>query len=226
MFHENLPSLRGQLLLDALNGRLLHAEEWNRKLEDYLLPIRHGEDSALLLVRLEEEFDHYQSKDLHLLEYAVMNIAEELAGEFIEIWSVKDKYDYLVLLIQMNDLSAEIDKGAHLQQLAMQLQHNVKQYLKGAVSIVTTDWFSFPRQLSADYQQAAAAFRQLVGNDREFVMQATDTRGSATLTALESLYVPPLLIHLLESGRWNAVEEKLARVFDELDERWADSWEH
>lgn len=226
MFRENLPLLRGQLLLDALNCRLMHAEEWGRKLEEYLLPIRHGEDSALLLVRLEEEFGQYKNKDLHLLEYAIMNIAEELTGEIMEIWSVKDKYDYLVLLVQMNDPTTEIDRGAHLQQLAMQLQHNVKQYLKGAVSIVTTDWFTFPQQLSTYYQQAAAGFRRLVGNEREFVLQATDRREASCLTALEALYVPPSLIHLLEAGRWDAVEDKLARVLDELDERWTESWEH
>jgi two-component system response regulator YesN len=43
---------------------------------------------------------------------------------------------------------------------------------------------------------------------------------------LEAIDVPPSLIHLLEAGRWDAAQDKLVHVFDELDERWSESWEH
>ena len=222
---ENLPLLRGQLLLDTLKGSRMPADEWTRKLESYGLPFSRG-DCALLLVRMEEEFGQYTTNGQQLMEYAIMNMAEEIFGEFTEVWGVKEEHGYLVFLLQLGPNSLDIGKEKILEKLAIQLQHKVKQFLKGSLSIVLSEWFRFPEQLPEHYRKSYACFRQIVGDEREFVMRVGDLERGHSQGPLDALYMPPSLISLLEAGRWDAAEDKLAAVCAELDERWSDSWEH
>ncbi|WP_138754152.1 response regulator [Paenibacillus sinopodophylli] len=222
---ENLPLLRGQLLLDALRGAKMPADEWSRKLENYNLPIRFG-DCALLLVRLEEEFGQYRNNGQQLMEYAIINIAEEIFGEFTEVWGVREEHGYLAFLLQLKDESPETKKEMLLEKLAVQLQAKVKQYLKGSLSIVITEPFRFPEQIADTYRKAASAFRQIVGDEREFVMRVSDLEQNVSEGALDTIHSPPTISNLLEAGRWDTLEEKLQQVFEELDLKWSDSWEH
>ncbi|MCD9022888.1 response regulator transcription factor [Cohnella silvisoli] len=222
---ENLPFLRGQLLLDALRGQRMPTDEWNRKLENYGLPFNDG-DCALLLVRMEEEFGQYKNNGQQLMEYAIINMAEEIFGEFTEVWGVKEEHGYLAFLLQLKGKGPDIGKETLLEKLAIQLQYKVKQFLKGSLSIVMTEWFRFPEQLPDRYRQGSAYFRQIVGDEREFVMRVGDLEPDISQEPLNALYMPPSLINLLEAGRWEAAENKLTDVCAELDERWSESWEH
>ncbi|MBE0340598.1 response regulator [Paenibacillus sp. 28ISP30-2] len=222
---ENLPHLRGRLLLEALQGHRFAAGEWERKLVNYDLPF-HAGDYALMLVRIEEEFRHYDNNDQTLIEYAVINMAEEIMGEFMEVWGVKEEHGYLVFLLQLKENDTGIGKETILEKLSVQLQSKVKQFLKGSLSIVITEWFPFPEQLHDRFRQASAYFRQIVGDEREFVMRVSAVVTPAAQGPLDVLYTPPSFIHLLESGQWDAAEEKIVAVCEELDEKWSESWEH
>lgn len=222
---ENLPLLRGQLLLDALRGCRMSGDEWERKLDSYGLPFSDG-DCALLLVRMEEEFSQYKNNGQHWMEYAIINMAEEIFGEFTEVWGVKEDHGYLVFLLQLKENDADIGKETILEKLALQLQYKVKQFLKGSLSIVITEWFRFPDQLRERYRQASAYFRQIVGDEREFVMRIGKLEPNVMHGPLDALYMPPALINLLEAGRWEAAENKVMMVCLELDEKWSESLEH
>lgn len=222
---ENLPLLRGQLLLGAIRGERMSAEEWARKLDTYGLPFRDG-NCALALVRLEDEFDPYRNNGQHLLEYAITNIAEEIFGEFMEVWSVKEEHGYLAFLLQLKQGAKQDRPDLLLENLAMQVQAKVKQYLKGSLSVVITEPFRFPGELAEQYRQASSYFRRIVGDEREFVMKVDPAEQPSSLGALEVLHRPPVLLHLLEAGRWDAAEDKLAAVFAELEDKGSESWEH
>ncbi|MBE9916068.1 response regulator [Paenibacillus donghaensis] len=222
---ENLPLLRGQLLLSGLRGERLTDEEWSRRLANYHLPFGFGE-CALLLVRMEDEFGRYRNNGLHLLEYAIINIAEELLGEFANVWGVKEEHGYLAFLLQFRQEHSASFKETLLEKSAMQMQAKVKQFLEGSLSIVTTDFFQFPCELAERYSHALAYFRQIVGDEREFVIRAGDLNLQAMQGPLDVVHAPPGLKNLLEAGRWDAAEQKLIAVFAELDEKWSDSWEH
>jgi two-component system response regulator YesN len=222
---ENLPLLRGQLLLDALQGHRLSTEEWERKLSSYELKFRYG-DCALMLVRLEEEFGIYKNNGQPLIEYAIINMSEEIMGEFMEVWGVKEEHGYLVFLLQLKEKGTGAGRETILEKLSLKLQYKVKQFLKGSLSIVISEWFRFPEQLPECYRRAHAYFRQIVGDEREFVMRVSDPEHTAEQGPLDALYLPPTLIHLLESGHWDAAEAKLVSICEELDEKWPESWEH
>ena len=164
MLSENLPLLRGQMLLDALRGERMSAEEWSRKLDNYELPFRFGE-CALMLVRMEEEFGQYRHNGQQLMEYAIINIAEEIIGEFAHVWGVKEEHGYLAFLLQYREGAPVTGRDTLLEKSAMQLQSKVKQFLKGSLSIVMTEPFDFPNRLPNRYRHALAYFRQIVGDE-------------------------------------------------------------
>lgn len=222
---ENLPLLRGQLLLDALRGERMLAEEWHRKLENYSLPIQFG-NCTLMLVRMEDEFGQYRNNGQQLMEYAIINIAEEIISEYAEVWAVKEEHGYLAFLLQPKANASYSRQDMLLEKLGVQLQSKVKQFLRGSLSIVITEPFQFPEELPASYRQASSSFRQIVGEEREFVMRVSELKPNVSQGALDAIHVPPALSNLLEAGRWDAAEQKLKDVFAELDEKWSDSWEH
>lgn len=225
ILRENMPFLRGQLLLSAFRGEKLLLGEWERRLDSYELPFRFGE-CALMLVRMEEEFGQYRNNGQHLMDYAIMNIAEEIFGDFAHAWGVKEEHGYLAFLLQYKEGQPITSKESSLEKAAMHLQAKVKQYLDGSLSIVMTEPFEFPDKLADRYRHALAYFRQIVGDEREFVIRAGDLSGGVTGGVLDVIHAPPLLKNLLEAGRWESAEEKLTEIFAELDERWSDSWEH
>lgn len=42
-----------------------------------------------MLVRMEEEFGEFDNTDQTLIEYAIINMAEEIMGEFMEVWGLR-----------------------------------------------------------------------------------------------------------------------------------------
>ncbi|MBD3917414.1 response regulator [Paenibacillus sp. PR3] len=225
ILRENMPLLRGQLLLSAFRGEKLALGEWERRLDSYGLPFRFG-DCALMLVRMEEEFGQYRNNGQHLMEYAIMNMAEEIFGDFAHAWGVKEEHGYLAFLLQFKGNLTKTGKESSFEKAAMHLQAKVKQYLNGSLSIVMSEPFAFPDQLADRYRHSLAYFRQIIGDEREFVIRAGDLGGNATNGVLDVIHAPPVLKSLLEAGRWESAEEKLTEIFTELDGRWSDSWEH
>lgn len=113
-----------------------------------------------------------------------------------------------------------------LERKAAMLQHYVKQYLKGTISIILHETCRFPEEISERYDSLLIQFLQRIGSERELLINSTHAVERGTARHLAQLYEPPQLLHLLEAGQWQPLREKLEAVFTALDEDWADSHEH
>ncbi len=215
----HLPHLRSRLLSDLLQGRRFSEGAMQQQLDSLNIPIQLHKPTAVMMVRLEEEFADYDYNSLSLMEYAVSNIAEEVFESRCKLWHCKDAYDYLVYVLQAEDVSP-------LDHIAALLQENVKQYLKGRISIVISRWGTFPTDIVDLYQSTLASIRRTIGTDKELFVSLSGQPDKKSVHALERLYEPPTILHLLEAGRWDAAEEKLDAIFRELETRWPDSQEH
>ncbi|MFS0724261.1 response regulator transcription factor [Paenibacillus sp. 1P07SE] len=222
---ENLPLLRNELLLELLEGRWQEESGLEEKLTALRIPFVSGEPAALMLIRLEEGFSAYGVQSLSLFEFAVGNIAEELAqGEF-HLWSCKDRHDYLIIALSPLEPAAE-DGQMRLERLSLQLQQNVQTYLKGQISIAVGRWGRFPVELRGIYEQLLVSVRKQAGGDQGFYLTVDGLRNDGPIYSIATLYEPPLLITLLESGRWRAASDKLEGIFDELGRNFPESQEH
>jgi len=244
----NLPILRSHLLTTLLQKQLPQ-EQLLKRLSMVELPLRMNMPCYMMLLRLEDYFYEQSEEDSSLLEYAVCNIAEEIFADDYQLWHVKDGYGYYAFLIfpaapehgdqqdavgseehtlnakEMNDyvLNAEA-----IEQKAAHLQHYVKLYLKGTVSLVLSQQLAFPQQLAAEYERLLHSFRQRIGSERDFLltMHAKPAMQTDEADCLTQLYTPPLLNHVLEIGQWDTVDEKLNAIFSELEQKRGDSYEH
>lgn len=228
---KNLPILRDHLLLDMLDGRRMG--DFRERLELLELPFAPSKPVCLMLLRLEDHFDHFDGQDASLMDYAVTNIAAEIFADDFALWQTKDRYGYVAILIQplVGRTIAERAIGEKIEMKALQLQHNVKRYLKGTVSVLISHWGTMPGDVRNIYEQSVAHFRQHIGGEREFLLsvggQANGADGQAQIASvLSHLYEPPLLSHLLEAGQWDAMQNKLDAIFAELEHKWSRSHEH
>ncbi|GIP18187.1 putative two-component sensor response regulator [Paenibacillus montaniterrae] len=234
----NLPILRSHLLTTLLHKQLPQ-EQLQKRLSMVELLIPLDSPCYMMLLRMEDYFYEQSEQDSSLLEYAICNIAEEIFDDGYRLWHVKDSYGYYAFLIlpalqgekgsfAADDSAVSALNAEVIEQKAAHLQHYVKLYLKGTISLVLSQQLSFPQQLTSVYEQLLRSFRQRIGSERDFLLTMHEERAAESDDAdcLSELYAPPLLNHLLEIGQWDAVEEKLHAIFNELEQKRGDSHEH
>lgn len=234
-FQENLPKLRGELLNELLQGLKYAPERLANKLQSLKINVSHDERFAVMLVRLEGQMTELDFYSLSLMEYAVVNMAEELFEDWFQLWSCKSVHGYLVFVITVLEDKREafaspeqfaqaIEGELHLK--AAQLQLSVNHYLKGSVSVLISKWGLFPQDVKRLYEDVLLALRRRVGNQSGLFVQVSDDMEQLPVHSLQRLYEPPMLVHLLESGNFELAREKLTLIWNELNQKWANSPEH
>ncbi|WP_248928921.1 response regulator [Paenibacillus hamazuiensis] len=225
---EHLPKHRAELLNELLQGKKLSYAHLFEKLTMLQIPLTDAEPFALMIVRLEDEFVEKDYYSLSLLEYAVGNMAEEIFNDTFRLWHCKDVHDYLVYVVslkQENNSKLPEYANAYFEERAVQLQLDIKRYLKGKVSILISEWGGFPEDLTKLYHSALSAFRKRVGNQREIFTLANGIMEVERAPYLQSLYEAPLLVHLMEAANWKESSDRLISIFDELKQKWGESKE-
>jgi len=225
---EHMPLLQTKTLGDLLRGQLREREKIAQKLDMLGLPFRCGEPAALLLIRLEDEFYSYGTSGLHLLEYAVCNITEEIFGKHFATWCHMDALGYLIFAIQDCEAAGAInaERQRLVERLAAQLQTSVLTYLKGAISIMISRWGMFPEEAHFIYESALSSFHKRIGGSSGLFYSMVGEAEEEETEALDELYRLPTLLNLLETGSWEAAAKKLNAVFQDLRHHFPDSREH
>ncbi|RKN80560.1 response regulator [Paenibacillus ginsengarvi] len=224
---EHLPSLRSGLLGELLQGRKLTASQLQDQLRLLGLDDFGGKPFAIMMIRLEEHFLHYDARSLSLMEYAIGNMVEELFGDRLDSWYTKETHDYLVFVMfaRRRESADSPELSSWLERTGSMLQTAVSSYLKGKISILVSRWGTFPDHLTELYNQAVTAFRRSIGSEQELFMRLHDVPDEQEVTPLTSLYEPPTLIHMLEAARWDAISEKLDALFGEMERHGGESQE-
>lgn len=223
---ENLPLLRGNLLNDLLQGRKLTEQSLRDKMQMLELPDFYEQNCVLMMIRLESDFLEYDMGRLSLMEYAISNMVEELFAEKFDSWHTKDAHDYLIFVMKKKLIASDHEDPAWLERTASGLQSAVNNYLKGKISILLSSWGAFPGDMTTMYNASLNAFRKQIGSEHELLIRLGDEAAQPELSALQRLYEPPTLNHLLEAARWEDTEEKLSLIFDEMEARFSESQEH
>jgi len=225
--NEHLPLMQAFLLNELLQGRKYDRDILVKKLEMMKLSADWLNDSAaLLLVRTENDFAKYDPYDLSLLEFSIANIADEIFSPYFQLWHGKDVHEYMVILARPNRDKIEevlgnraddeaIDKM--LEKLALEWQKNINVYTKSSISVIISPFGSFPEELSSLYDRCMTGFRKRIGNGQELLFALTEASFEREESqVIKGITEPPLLHHLLESGKWEEAENKLNDLFNQL----------
>ncbi|MBB6675049.1 response regulator [Cohnella nanjingensis] len=219
---EQQPKLREYLLLDLINGKQSpRSKSLQRRMETYDVPLREADAFHLLLVRLDDAESGEDSGQGELIDYALANMAEEVFSDRFAFWHGKDQHGFLVCLIAAQNGEAGLDDDggpdAWIESRALRLQHAARTYLRVSLSILSTRSGAFPEDAATLYPAAVAGFRRLIGRHRELYVSLSRTPIQHPPILLYELYRPPTLSTLLEIGQWEQVEDKLRRIFEELE---------
>ncbi|ACX65822.1 response regulator [Paenibacillus sp. Y412MC10] len=130
-----------------------------------------------------------------------------------------------------DDSAARVHPHEHteeneLKHFAAQLQMNVSRYLKGTISVLIGKRGSFPEDVRKLYQDSLFALRRHIGSHSDMFVYAEDEEELHPVRSLQKCYEPPLLHHLLESGSWKQIQEKLEQILKELSLAHSQSQEH
>jgi len=227
---EKLPLLRDNLLNQLIQGKKIVPQELTDHLEMYGIPFAIGDTVSLMLLRLEGSAAGYGQEHRHLIEYAVCNIAEETLKDEFTLWQCKSPHDYLLFMIKMNNrtpgrLTPEYRNRSY-ERLALQLQKNCKYYIKQQISILKSPWGAFPAEVPHMYELSLSSFVHRIGDERELLIEVSGKLESKKVKSIKTLYEPPTMRELLETGRWHAIDDKLSAIFEELQQQWCESREH
>ncbi|WP_028611592.1 response regulator [Paenibacillus harenae] len=223
---QNLPLLRTALVNDLIRGRKIAAKELAHKLDLLQFPFHNEDQFAIILIRLEESFTNYDLESVALFEFAIANIAEETMNEHFKLLHAKDAYDYLVIIAKLSDQKAAqlqspgTDSAEAAQRLieqsAMRLHENVKNFLKRSISVVVSKWDHFPMKVPAMYQECVTAMRRNVGQNTGIYMTLSHEHQPDHIHSMQALYEPPTFQHLLDVGNREATIQKIHSIAQEL----------
>lgn len=220
--------LRANLMHELLLGRVLSERTLAIKLKEYEISFQPDAEAAMLLIQLGK---HYAAMDHHsvsLMEYAIGNIAEELFKEQFHVWFCKAPHDCLILLVELKPAvqqgleqmaNYEAARQQVLKAVIANFQISVSNYLKGEISLIVTEWFTFPEGMTAAYRSGLSSMYLARHDESSSVLFLDDRQHQETMSikSLECLYRPPTLIHLLESKQWDTARQKIADVFRDME---------
>ncbi|MFC5471323.1 response regulator [Cohnella suwonensis] len=214
-FRENLPTLKSELLNRLLHDNSIPNAELERKLFLLDIPFSLHREVGLFIVRLEGRLQEYESMDRELIEYAVTNMAEELFRDFFRLWFCRDHNEYLVFVVSARE-AAKIDRNTMDARVAT-LKNKAESLLNGSVSIaLAVNGVSFPEGVPGLYRSVIDGMKRVEEGRQGLFLRIAGNLDQVRIGTLTSLYRPPLLIHLLDTGNWQHAEEKLTQIFDEL----------
>jgi len=232
--HQNLPLLRENLLLDLLRAAGVSKSQLSEKLKMYQIPFTYGDAVKIVAIKFDPYFyESYGSADMKLLEFAVLNMAEELFSTQFHVWSCKAPQGNLAVLLVPKPSSESVTGAEHwssakeelLLSLANRLSDNVDHYLKGDIAIYISPLAQFPEQIYPTY--ASIVSMLMKSNQQQGgIVSAPEAGIARAMKPLRSLYQAPMLIQLMDLGNREKLNNKLADIFSELDHSHTDSQAH
>ncbi|MCU6710227.1 response regulator [Paenibacillus sp. J5C_2022] len=210
---QHLPTLRSDLLRNLLEGRI-STKDAAGKLQLLELPYHDGDSAYPAVVRMERPA--YSGRHLALMEYSVINIAEEVMGSTCELWSCKDVHGYQVMVIKPRNPGNGGSHADSVSRLLSQWQHLVHHYLHVNISVVYGTCEAFPYDLPDTYERAVQTLRRRVGSDAGLLLTAGAEAVSVVRTA-SVLHSPPSISHLFSAGLWEDAREKLRGIFADAE---------
>lgn len=155
---------------------------------------------------------------------AVANMAEEVFRDVFHLWFCRDHNEYLVMIVSAKERTdAEADEKAlriAMDVRAAALKKKAESLLSGSISIVLAEnWTYLTEGISGLYRSLIDGMRVIEEKRQGVFLRIAGNLDQVQIGTLTSLYRPPLLIHLLDTGNWVHAEVKLIEIFTELNSK-------
>ncbi|MFC5407536.1 AraC family transcriptional regulator [Cohnella soli] len=117
-------------------------------------------DVLLVLLKIDEYKKHYENyghKDRQLLQYALLNVAEEVCSRTFAMETVKMNDGQVLLILDVSAESEKDDTRIKVMKSLAETQESIKEYLKISVSIVIGSLTQSDEGIVAHYNELLEA---------------------------------------------------------------------
>ncbi|MNW37732.1 putative response regulatory protein [compost metagenome] len=158
---ENISTIQEKLFKEMVFGHKYRNDEFEGKLKEIQITLP-GQNLICLVLNLDNKgrFDKRNTKDVYLLDYAIMNIINEVLVDYqygVVFCSRPEEYIIIFSAGEEKNLDQYDQKVAELERL---IKRFLKEYLNISVTIGVSNFFQEYVKLPIAYQQALYAVNQ------------------------------------------------------------------
>jgi len=175
------PLLQKEFILGVLDGE---RQVTPLLLEERGMPLSYEQPLLLILGRIDEGMDKYNSADQLLMLYAMHNIAQEYLASSI-VFPVMYDFKRFIWFLQPKEAETVgwLDNIHEVQETLDFIQQTCKQLLKLSISIVTHDKSCTWGEVPATFSGLLGLFRRGLGLGKEVLLVNTSTTCTSASTA-------------------------------------------
>ncbi|SHN35055.1 response regulator transcription factor [Gracilibacillus kekensis] len=216
---ENLSNWRADILLNVLYGKAGDPIKLDEQFKKYKLDFQSNDQVYLIAIRIDEIPMKFDLNDVSYIEYSIKNIVEEILAVKFFCWSAIDHQGFLMFVIKKKEVIDDEGILFNLERDLLQIKDSVKKYIKSSVSIYSSDAGSLINNLPGMYKQALVSLLKSLDNNIVYIDKSNGITNDEKIFEFQSLYEPPTLTQLLEANDWMGAENKLQKIFHELNSR-------
>jgi len=167
------PLLQKEFMIGVLDG---DREVTPLQLEERGMPLSYEQPLLLILGRIDEGMDKYNSADQLLMLYAMHNIAQEYLASSSVFPVMYDSAKFVWFLQSKEEENVGWQDNIHtIQETLNFIQQTCKQLLKLSISIVTQDKSCTWEEVSSTFSGLLCLFRRGLGLGKEVLLVDTST---------------------------------------------------
>lgn len=219
---QSMPLLREKFLMSLIQNGVAKTEGLRERAAFLNLDLPLEAPYLVLVITIddvEEVYGGRSERDKQLLSYSILNIMQELIGQFLTGYVFENSAaEYVALLALDGRLQQERlpDPEAALLPLAQEIRDNLQRWLKIGVTIGVGERAGHIGLLPASYRHAREAADQkwYMGKNRVITMDSLElgTAGPIRFDARQS----ERLLSGLKSGDRQRLEAELESIFEPL----------
>ncbi|OLS37241.1 response regulator [Bacillus sp. MRMR6] len=210
----NMPMLKSQILNDLLENETSDHMGLGKKLA-LLDSFKLDDLFTMLVIRLEEGFSGYELQSISLVEFAVNNIAEEVFQDLFELWNCITDQGYIVFLIK----SKNRDNLKLANSYAEKIQEYVRTFLKGSLSICSSNVGIFPYDVRNRYQTLIELIKHNAGKYEVDFNTVKDLPNSLKIEHTVNLHEAPTILTLLQAEDWDGAIARISQFLTVNDSK-------
>ncbi|MNB95587.1 putative response regulatory protein [compost metagenome] len=158
---ENLSTIQEKLFKEMVFGHKYRNDEFERKIKEIQITLpRHNLICLVLNLDNKGRFDKRNTKDVYLLDYAIMNIINEILIDFhygVVFCSRPEEY---IIIFSAGEEKKDDQSNQKVTELERIIKRFLKEYLNISVTIGVSNFFQEYVKLPIAYQQALYAVNQ------------------------------------------------------------------
>jgi two-component system response regulator YesN len=214
-----LPILQKELIADILGKRISVSTLTQDKLDELRLPCRLDEPVVPCFGKIDEWPESFSAGDRQLMNFAIMNIAEEIFGDGVRVISYSEDAGKWYWILQPSRKEQDRFLGEQVQPALEAIQEACRQMLhlkvSFAIALERVAW----EQLPSRAERLRTSLYSGIGIDESLLILMPDAADEARIEQEEELLASMRKLSVLTTSLEEGERERFFEYYDHLSAR-------